>query len=190
MDVDVLSRLRDATRDAHERLEGRLDILERMKTPEGRHHLVRGFHGLHSGAEAVLAPWLSGLDGLDFAERRRVGRLADDLKVLGISAGPPCPVVAPTSASEALGMLYVLEGSSLGAKVIRKQAALRGQDMTGLSFLDPYGERTGERWRGFLAVLSREAPADDEAAVEAVVRGGVSGFGYAESWLCEPEAAQ
>jgi heme oxygenase len=86
-------------------------------------------------------------------------------------------------------MLYVLEGSSLGARVIRKQAAAQGQDMTGLSFLDPYGAAVGERWKAFTAVLARECPADDHQAVEDVVRGGVAGFACAESWLCDREAA-
>lgn len=187
---DALSRLRDATREAHERLEGRLDILSRMQTLEGRRALVRGFHGLHAGAEAVLAPWLDGIEGLDFVHRRRTARLAEDLAEL--NAGPPlapCPVAAPRSTAEALGLLYVLEGSSLGARVIRKQAAAQGQDMTGLSFLDPYGPQVGEKWKSFLAVLARECPADDDQAKVDVVRGGAAGFGYAESWLCDREAA-
>lgn len=187
---DALSRLRDATREAHERLEGRLDILSRMQTPQGRSALVRGFHGLHEGAEAVLAPWLDDMADLDFAGRRRTARLADDLRTLQAGPAPePCPVVAPRSAAEALGLLYVLEGSSLGARVIKKQAAAQGQDMTGLSFLDPYGPQVGERWKSFLAVLARECPAGDRQAADDVVRGGVTGFGYAESWLCDREAA-
>lgn len=184
MSVDVLTRLRDATRDHHQRLEQRLDILERMASPDGRRHLVLRFHGLHAGAEAVLAPWLADLPDLDFEDRRRVNLLADDLRKLRIAPGAPAPVPEPVSAGEAMGMLYVLEGSSLGAKVIRKQAALRGLDMEGLSFLDPYGARTAERWRGFLDVLARESAARGPAWDDAVVKGGQRGFTQAEAWLC------
>jgi heme oxygenase len=160
-----------------------------MRTLEGRRALVRSFHGLHEGAESVLEPWLEHMPGLDFQDRRRTARLAADLKVLGESPPPPCVTPDPRSVAEALGMLYVLEGSSLGARVIRKQAAAQGQDMTGLSFLDPYGEAVGERWKSFTAVLSRECPPEDRQAVDDVVRGGVAGFACAESWLCDREAA-
>lgn len=189
MHVDVLTRLREATRLTHERLEQRLDILERMASPEGRRHLVRRFHGLHVGAEAALAPWLIDLPGLEFEARRRVVRLAEDLETLGVEPETAAPAPRPASAGEAMGMLYVLEGSSLGAKVIRKQAAARGLDMAGLSFLDPYGEHAGERWRGFLGVLARESAARGPAWDDAVVRGGREGFALAEAWLCDEAKA-
>lgn len=187
MDADVLTRLRTATRQAHERLEARLDILDQMAEPEGRRRMVQGFHGLHVGAEAALTPWLAGIPGLEFDARRRVDLLSDDLQTLGVEADAPCPVTPPASAGEAMGMLYVLEGSSLGAKVIRKQAALRGLDMAGLSFLDPYGVRTAERWRGFLEILARESAAQGADFDDAVVRGGQAGFAQTEAWLCDRE---
>lgn len=184
MTADVLTRLRGATRDNHERLEQRLNILERMASSEGRGHLVRRFHALHAGAEAVLAPWLADLPGLDFEHRRRVALLADDLRTLKVAPSAPAVIARPACAGEAMGMFYVLEGSSLGAKVIRRQAALRGLDMAGLSFLDPYGSRTAERWRGFLDVLDRESAARGPAWDDAVVKGGREGFAQTEAWLC------
>ena len=88
----------------------------------------------------------------------------------------------PDSRAEALGWLYVLEGSSLGGKVIRKQVTSSGGDMTGLGFLDPYGAELGARWRAFLNVLEREGRS--EADLEAMVAGAQAGFRYAEACLC------
>lgn len=188
MDADVLSRLRVATRDAHEQLETRLDILSRIGSGESRRELVERFHGWHGGVEAALSPVLTQVAGLDYAGRRRAGVLEADLAALGGRRQAPAAIPAPTSLPEALGMLYVAEGSTLGGRVIRKRVAAMGLSHEGLGFLDPYGEEVGARWKSFLAVLDRECPAHDPAAMDAAVRGGLTGFTQAQAWLCDPEA--
>jgi heme oxygenase len=178
---DAHCRLRAATQDHHQRLEEQVDILGRIATPEGRRDLVEGFSGLHADAEAALAPWLADLPGLDFQARRRSAHLARDLAVVG-GAAPTARPIAVRGVAEALGLMYVLEGSTLGGRVIRKQVAARGGDMAGLSFLDPYGERVGERWRSFLSVLG------DEPDTDALVAGALAGFRHAEDRLCTAAA--
>jgi heme oxygenase len=66
-----------------------------------------------AGVEQVLPDW---------TERRRAALLLDDLAALG---GEPVPEIrAPAAAGEArqLGMVYVLEGSRLGGKLLLKRA--------------------------------------------------------------------
>lgn len=174
---DAHRRLREATQADHQRLEGRIDILRRAGTPSGRRRLVEDFAGLHADAEAALAPWLGSLPGLDFDARRRSTCLARDLAAVGGAPPPPRPI-AVRGVAEALGLMYVLEGSTLGGRVIRKQLAALGQDMTGLSFLDPYGEAVSARWRAFLAIV-------DVQDARAVAAGAVAGFREAEYRLCE-----
>jgi heme oxygenase len=176
-------RLRDATQADHRRLEIRTDILARIARPDERRVLVEGFRVLHAEAEAALAPWLADLPGLDFEARRRSDRLARDLAALGGrpgSAAAERPIVA--NVAEALGRMYVLEGSTLGGQVIRRAVEARGDGMLGLSFLDPYGARTGERWRAFLAVL--DAHAATPADTDAMIAGARDGFRHAEHRLC------
>lgn len=189
MPTDVLSRLRAETRAAHEALEADLDIFRHLASEAGRRRLTRLFHGLHAGAEAVLAPWLAAVPGLDFEARRRRPVLDRDLAHLGEATPAPCPMPEPASRAEALGLLYVLEGSTLGGQVIRKRLLKDGQDLNGVSFLDPYGAETGARWKGFLAVLDRECPADQPQAGQAAVRGGVLGFTATRDWLCGQEVS-
>lgn len=134
----------------------------------------------------VLTP----IAGLNLAERRRAHRFAADLAVLGLDMAslPVCAAPPALSAGEAFGLLYVSEGSTLGGKVIGKRLKAIGQDLDGLAFLDPYGARTGDLWRGFLAALDREATT--EAFRDEAVRGGVAGFQAAEQWFnCEEVAA-
>lgn len=185
MSTTVLERLRDATRELHEALEARLDILTRMESLEGRRGLAERFHALHAGVEAAVAPKLQPLPGLNFEQRRRTKVLAADLDALGATRMAPARIDPVASTSEALGFLYVLEGSSLGGKVIRKQAMAKGLDLRGLSFLNPYGEQTGAYWKGFLAVLERECPAHDADRGEAAARAAVTGFVHAQAVLCE-----
>ena len=195
MPTDVLSRLRAETRAAHEALEADLDIFSHLASDAGRRRLARRFHGLHAGAEAVLAPWLAAVPGLDYEARRRRPALDRDprLHLLALRSAPPpppCPLTAPTSRAEALGLLYVLEGSTLGGQVIRKRLLARGAGLEGVSFLDPYGADTGPRWKGFLAVLGRECPPDRPEAGAAAARGGVAGFTAARGWLCAGQEAR
>lgn len=185
--ADILARVRAETGEAHRRLEARLDIVEATASEAGRRRLVERFYGLHAGAERVLSPLLSSVVGLGYAERRRGEALESDLTALGHpdpGSVPICPLAAPASVAEALGLLYVLEGSTLGGKIIRRRLQDRGQAMTGLSFLDPYGSRTGAQWRAFLAVLHRESPPGDPATGDQVIEGGLAGFRHAEEWLC------
>jgi heme oxygenase len=184
---DIVSRLRAATGEAHARLDARLNIVDELSRPEGRRRLVARFFGLHAGAEPALAPLLSPIDGLDFEGRDRSPLLERDIAVLGLDRErvPVCPVEPPRTEAEALGFFYVLEGSTLGGRIIRREMETRGVAGDGLSFLDPYGSDTGARWRAFLDVLRARVPAGDDARAAAVVRGGVAGFVRAETWLCE-----
>ena len=80
-------------------------------------------------------------------------------------------------------MMYVLEGSTLGGRMILRELSLRGVSDARLAFLDPYGSETGSFWRAFLHVLGRET-GEDDIAVQAACRGGVDAFAHAERVLC------
>lgn len=181
----VHARLRQETAGAHARLEAEVDIFARTSDPSARADLARRFHGFHAGAEAVLEPLLGGIDGLDFAGRRRTPVIEADLRALGhaLPDRPEAKGPALADVPEALGLLYVLEGSTLGGRVIRKQLLKAGQDLKGLGFLDPYGEAVAERWRSFLAILDRECPSSAPGRGTAAVRGALGGFAWARSLL-------
>lgn len=185
--ADVVARLRAETAACHQRLEARSAVLERAASPDRRGGLVLAFHRLHSAADAGLAPLLAGSPGLDYRRRRRLPLLRADLASLRVRPGPRPAPPSPTCQAEAMGMLYVLEGSTLGAQVIRRDLARAGADFRGLSFLDPYGAETGAMWRSFLAVLTRTAGEQADGAA-AAVRGGLAGFALAERLLAPAEA--
>lgn len=113
-----------------------------------------------SGAEQLFPAW----------PRRRIAPLiAADVADLGGSL--PSPVVNPPrlfSPSELLGVLYVLEGSSLGARVLVRNAADLGlSGAFGARHLDA---QAGDRatWAEFLAVLTASDETPSASAANSV----------------------
>jgi heme oxygenase (biliverdin-IX-beta and delta-forming) len=168
----ILARLRRATGPQHERLDSALRIIERLSSSPEREALIEAYGRLHRSADRAIRPWLVETGGLDYTRRRTA---AD-------GASPPFPPIA--SEPEALGAMYVLEGATLGGRVIRRELAARGVSLAGLEFLDPYGEEAGERWRSFVAVLESRGAADPDG----VERGAIAAFSFAEACLAEEEA--
>lgn len=179
----TLASLRAATRSHHERLDAGLSFPEALASRTGRRRMAGRFYGWQAGVERALGDLLSDIEGLELETRLRAAGFDADLRALELDmAGLPiCPVPAVRTPGEAMGLLYVVEGSTLGGKVIRQRVRAGGGDLEGLGFLDPYGVRTGEMWRAFLGVLEREACSDGVRGD--VVRGGVMGFEQAELWL-------
>ncbi len=183
----VLDRLRAATAAAHRQLDNGLDAVERFTALASRREMAPRYYRMHALAEAALAPWLGSMEALDLEGRSRVAVLADDLRALDVAPPALSDEERPplNSAPEAVGFFYVIEGSTLGGRMIRQALLSRGSDLVGLGFLDPYGPLTGIRWRDFLMVLERVG----EGRIAEIERGAVLGFEHARSCLLSPEAA-
>lgn len=179
----ALRALRSATAPAHEALETQARIEARLADRATRGSLVADFHRFHAGLEATAHPMVLNLRD-DYPVRSRAEGICRDLRDLGIAPPPVRPMTPPASAGEALGRVYVAEGSMLGGRIIRRRLAAQGVDLTGLAFLDPWGDDTGARWRGFIAAMER-ACVEGVADVDAVVRGGIDGFAFAQRALAD-----
>lgn len=175
--TSALARLRAATGAVHQRLELRLDAVEQLADRTRRDALVHRYAALHLPADEALSSLLHEVDGLDYRARSRTPLLAH---LAGPVEHPAFP--SPGSRAEALGMLYVLEGSTLGGRLILRELARRGVEDARLAFLDPYGGETGRLWRGFLQVLEREAV--HYLSLAQAEAGAMRGFEHAEHVLC------
>ncbi|WP_367161563.1 biliverdin-producing heme oxygenase [Methylibium sp.] len=181
---DLRQQLRDGTASLHRRLESALDMLT---PPLQRGHylrLLQRFHGFHALWEPSLTAWLAP----DFrAHRCKLPLLRQDLLALGmvdaaIDALPVCRNATALSSTReaALGALYVIEGSTLGGKMISSHllgAAWCPQ--AGLRYFNPYGNETGRRWSETLRCLSEAAP----SASPAILLGAQQTFGLLQVWL-------
>jgi len=111
-----------------------------------------------------LAPLLD--PAWELASRRRAYLIPFDLEeLLGYSALPLplCPVRPPlATAAQALGVLYVLEGSTLGGQVIARQLEKAGLDAA-RRYFTAYGALTGPRWQATCRLLAAAATPENEA---------------------------
>jgi len=180
----AIDRLRLHTRAAHAELDESLHLIDRLSAMPQRLGVLAGYHRFHHGTEAAVAPVLGRIADLDFSARRRSPLIAEGIGILGQEVLPArADTLGIFTRAEAFGALYVLEGSSLGGRVILKELKRRGVSLAGLGFLDPYGDNTGPRWQSFLAILEREV-ASGEQQCDAVT-GALSTFAFAKSCLCK-----
>ena len=187
----VLTSLRAATAAAHEDLERSFAVAARTATSVGRGLLARDYYLFHAQADRALAPWLMSVPDLQYAERRRTPLLKTSLRRLGVSvpsleAAPRFPAL--DGRAEALGFLYVIEGSALGGRTILRRLARTGIDLSGLDFLDPYGPHTVKCWGSFARVIEREV-GSAEARLGEACRGATKGFAHAKACFCVYAAA-
>lgn len=105
-----------------------------------------------------------------------VDALKDDLNDLGLAQPEAVHLAAPASPSALAGMLYVAEGSALGARLIQRRAAALGlgPDHGARHLATQTAER--ERWKSFLHWLESNCPDPEQA-----IHGGRAAFEVALS---------
>jgi len=183
----TLAHLRTVTRPAHERLEGSLGLTEDFDIKSYSNVLAR-FYGFWVGWQPRVAGLLQ--DEVLLQPRRRLHLLAADLEKLGVSpqarrALPVCPLVPLRDGVEALGSLYVLEGSSLGGRVIERnvERCLGRAGRESSTYFRCYGVETGAMWRALLLRLD----AVPSAHIERVGQGALATFERIGWWLTAPK---
>jgi heme oxygenase len=175
------------TRPAHHALEGTLGLLDDGLDLHDYTRVLTRLYGFWRGWEPQVQALLA--DEAFSGPRRRLHLLAADLAALGIAgdalaAIPHCPLTLLRDAMEAFGSLYVMEGSTLGGRVIQKNVERRLGDegRASCAYFNGYGKQTGPMWHAFLARLEASPPAD----AEPMGRGAAATFEQLGWWLTRP----
>lgn len=180
-------RLRGATGSAHVRLDARFALGIR-NTVHYRTYLL-GMHAFVANAERALADAKLGPTWGAWRDPARASWLVEDLAVLSLDALPESPRIAIDSDADAAGLLYVIEGSALGAtQLVGDAHALGFHAGTGATFLHRHGGLgAGKRWRAFVAALEQ---ADfDVGAERAMLESAARAFASAEHEFHRAELA-
>lgn len=183
--TSALQDLRDATATHHMSVEKCMPLFNPGFSLKEYSALLGKFYGFHKPLEDKLAPWSAGIPELQWDLRQRTAALSQDLRALGLedltSLALSSQLPACHSVPQALGVLYVLEGSTLGGQVITKHLKEKGFPAEGLAYFGGYGEKTGVMWKQFQKVLNAlvESPADRQAAITAAQ----DTFTCLEKWL-------
>jgi heme oxygenase len=148
---------------------------------------MHAFHRAVEGAIDGHAP-----SGLGLEDRRKTPWLAEDLAHFDLAPLAAAPALSPLhDAARAIGWAYVLEGATLGGRVLFKPVARRWSlgPHHGATYLFGYGERTGALWREFTHALDAMPLREDE--VQAAVAGACEAFSRLREWFAQnawPEA--
>lgn len=177
---NFLTDLKTQTADSHKKLE-ELPVSMSIMSPnmkiEDYTYYLSLMHDVHNDTETLVFPVFSDLIN-DLEQRRKKHLIEADLLFLNSDKKEEEKVFETEgiSAAFALGILYVVEGSTLGGRFILKNVSkfpeLSGDK--GVSYFNGYGEKTGSFWKSFLSFLSEYEQEND--CGEAIIEGAIFAF--------------
>ena len=148
--------LRQRTHAAHTRLNHHpmLSGITQPGYPISRYKaLIAAYQPLYAGLEQAIEDAIATCDlAFDYRVRRKLPWLNRDLDFLTHTVqATPAPIPPITGLGELVGVLYVIEGSTLGGGLIARQIAehLGLTACAGGAFFHAYGAETQTRWSDF-----------------------------------------
>jgi len=167
--------LRQVTKPSHHALDHHPLLVPLLKTdisPAQYGDALAALHGVQAAAEAAILKFLVKQPGLlDYAPRRKLSALLSDLTILQrIPVKTATEFPLPDSVPALIGVLYVIEGATLGGQLIARNLRKAGLNHFPFSFFEVYGDLSGQRWDEFWHFVDAQCPpeADGTAADWAV----------------------
>ena len=164
--VTVAQAVKNHTAFLHNEVEQLLlPRLNAIQSLENYAAILQTFYGYYLPVEQSIQQHISPAVLPDIERRRTAMMAVDDLHFLKMKAGQhlcnDLPQIA--SSAQAFGALYVLEGSTLGGKMIAKMLA-KNEAVSippgALNFFNGYKGDTGKMWTAFLEILNRQSDVD------------------------------
>ena len=171
-------RLRGATGTAHVRLDAR--FAQGIREARQYRVYLLGMHAFVANAERALASATLGPAWHAWRGIARTPWLDEDLTALSLAPLAAGPALTVANDADAAGLLYVIEGSALGAtQLVGDARALGHEPGDGATFLHRHGGfGAGKRWRAFVQCL--EDADFDTAGERAMLEAAARAFACAE----------
>ncbi len=163
----IMEQLKNETKEAHQLLERLLiPYIKQTNTIEAYIRLLQMFYGYMKPVEALIDEHIAKEEIPFYSSRRKALSLLHDLTYWKHNDLPPLADELPeiTNHYQALGAMYVFEGSTLGGSIINKilMENLGKDSQEGFSFYNGYGDETREMWTSFTeAVNNTQMDSDD-----------------------------
>lgn len=159
--ISFLNNLRTKTAESHKELEAlpiSKSIVDPKITIQEYALYLSLMHDVVQNLEENIYPILSGVIS-DLCERKKAHLILNDLKNIGSEKKQtfsPLKNRSEISIPFAMGMMYVVEGSTLGGRFILKniQENLGFTEEKGASYFSGYGNKTGSFWKNYLNSLT------------------------------------
>jgi heme oxygenase len=170
--MQLTDKLKKITEAVHAASEKKMVLaLKRINTPEDYVYMLNWLYGFYAPLEHMIRQQLNSGNFPDMVKRSRAEYLLWDIKEFDVKGFEikesnthtqtpeicdHLPVI--DSYARALGALYVLEGSTLGGRIIAGMVSRQLNTLKGLSYFNGYGAETGKMWQAFKAFLNRPWP--------------------------------
>lgn len=170
MENSLAARLKEETKVAHQELE-KLVVgnLKAIRSDKDYVQLLRKFYSFFFAIEGVAESIIIESEIIDISMRRDSGFIARDIAILGgeLNRLPLTELPEIGTLAEAMGAMYVMEGSVLGGPYIVQMLSKLGVNH-GVSFFSGYGDQTPIHWSKFIAALNTLTdPIAQEQAIKA-----------------------
>lgn len=147
-------KLKEKTAVLHQDLEAVLiPHLQSIQSPAEYAAILAVFYGFILPVEALIHSRIRVAELEDINERPKALFLWEDLQSLQVNTTSLCishdlPLI--NNVEQAFGALYVLEGSTLGGKIIANMLLKKNMGLqNSLRYFTAYGKETGPKWQHF-----------------------------------------
>jgi heme oxygenase len=165
----LTEELKESTEEAHTASEKKMIVaLKKIENKEDYVHLLNWLYGFYAPIERLIRRQLTEENFPDIVRRSRAEYILWDIRESGIPAPDPdvcdqLPVI--DSFHTALGSMYVLEGSTLGGRIIAGMISRCLDSLKSLSFFNGYGAETSYMWATFKDFLNQPFTPDQRRQI-------------------------
>jgi heme oxygenase len=189
-----MQQLKTQTAHLHEHLPQTIPLLQQLEQPTLTSYtsILCAYWGYYLPIEQRIdQAWFAfpELATFDLAGRHKTNLIERDLAFLGMDAMqinrlPIChDLPSITTLGHALGVLYVIEGATLGSQLIARtiEKTLGLNEQAGCAFFNGYGREVGPMWKRFSAFVNQFS---DDTVVEAdAIEAATATFQSFATWL-------